>query len=146
MSQFSEGDLERIVGDALAADRAVPTEWREAARAAYTWRTVDDELLALTYDSRLEAGAAVRGPGEGRTLEFSGAGLTLELALTGPRIMGRLATPVSAEVVLERNDGSRRPIATDESGFFALEGEDPGLVRFVVRVGEQRLVTEWVRL
>ena len=146
MSQFSEGDLEGIVGEVLANDRDVPAEWREAARAAYTWRNVDEELLALTYDSRLEAGVAVRGGDDAWTLEFSGGGLTLEVELTGRRMMGRLTTPVDGEVVLERSDGVTRSITTDESGFFAVEEEGPGLVRFAVRTGENRLVSEWVSL
>jgi hypothetical protein len=153
MSQFSEGDLDAVVREALAADHQVPAEWREAARAAYTWRDVDQELLALTYDSRLDAELAVRGGagdagGDARTLEFSGSDLTLEVELTGHRIMGRLSTPVSADVVLERPGGAPRSISIDESGFFsiALEPEDRDLVRFAVRTGETRLVTEWVAL
>lgn len=152
-NQFSEGDLERIVGEALAADRAVPATWREAARAAYAWRNVEQELLALTYDSRLEATAAVRGDGDGRTLEFSGGGLTLEVELTGGRILGQVVP--AGEVVLERADGRTRTATTDESGFFSIDsldspdssaGDDHGPVRFAVRAGEARLVTEWVVL
>ena len=148
MSQFSEGDLDAVVREALAADHRVPAEWREAARAAYTWRDVDQELLALTYDSRLDAEVAVRGSGDegSRTLEFAGSGLTLEIELTGGRVLGRLSTPVSGEVVLESVGGPPRSITPDESGFFSLvvETEDRDLVRFAVRTGETRLVTEWV--
>lgn len=146
MSQFSEGDLEAVVRKALAADHEVPAEWRQAARAAYTWRSVDQELLSLTYDSLLDADVAVRGDGDGRTLEFAGGGLTLEVELAGGRVRGQLASPVAGEVTVERADGGRRSITTDESGFFSLEGEHRGLVRFSVRTGETELVTEWVAL
>jgi hypothetical protein len=146
MSQFSDSDLERVLGDTLAAGREVPEEWREAARAAYTWRTVDEELLSLTHDSLQEAGVAVRGDEEPRTLEFSGAGLTLEVERDGRRVAGRLAPPAAGEVVLELPDGERRSVLADESGFFVLDTVEDGLVRFAVRAGQQRLVTEWVSL
>ena len=38
-----------------------PITGGEAARAAFTWRTIDEELLALTHDSLELADAAVRG-------------------------------------------------------------------------------------
>ena len=43
----------------VAAD-LVTDRQREAARAAFTWRTVDAELAELLHDSALES-AAVRG-------------------------------------------------------------------------------------
>ena len=51
-------------------------------------------------------------------------------------------------MILERADGQSRSITTDESGFFSLvvETEHRDLVRFAVRTGESRLVTEWVAL
>ena len=45
---------------ALDARRDVQSRHREAARAAYTWRTVDAELMELTWDS-LDAPDTVRG-------------------------------------------------------------------------------------
>lgn len=146
MSQFSDEELARLVGEATAADREVPPEWREAARAAYSWRTVDQELLALTHDSLVEAGAAVRGEEETRTVEFAGGGLTLEVELSGRRLSGQLGPAVAGEVTLEVADGGRRSTTTDDSGFFVIDAVDRGVVRFSVRVGEQRLATEWLPL
>lgn len=144
MTQFSEGDLDAVVRQALAADHEVPAEWRQAARAAYTWRSVDQELLELTYDSRLDAEVAVRGDGGGRTLEFAGGGLTLEVELTGGRVLGQLGDPAAGEVTLEWADGRSLTADADGSGFFSVDGVDPGPVRFAVRSGDARLVTEWV--
>jgi hypothetical protein len=145
MSRFSEEELARLVGEATAADREVPPEWREAARAAYTWRNVDQELLALTHDSLVEAGAAVRGDEETRTLEFAGGGLTLEVELSGRRVSGQLG-PVAGEVVLEAADGNRHSATTDDAGFFVIDAVAGGVARFTVRAGEQRLATEWLPL
>ena len=146
MSQFSDEDLEMILGKALTDQKEVPAEWREAARAAYTWRTVDEELLALTYDSARDSAAAVRGDGETRSLSFSGGGLTLEVELADRQIQGQLDAPDADEVTFERVDGRTRSARTDESGFFSLDGEDHGLVRFAVRTPGARLVTEWIVL
>jgi hypothetical protein len=143
MSSFGGDDLENILGKALADERDVPPEWRDAARAAYTWRTVDAELLALTYDSLVEAGAAVRGV-ETRTLEFGTGEVTLEVELVDGRFEGRLHASDGAEVVVEHADGGRTPVQPDASGFFVVEvpGDDP--VRFALRSGGFTLVTEWV--
>ena len=146
MSQFSEEDLDRILGKALKDAQDVPAEWREAAHAAFTWRTVDEEILALTFDSARDTVGAVRGDAEARTLAFSGGGLTLEVELADRRIQGQLEGEGAGEVTFEHVDGRSRSAATDESGFFSLAGEDHGLVRFAVKTGNARLVTEWIVL
>jgi hypothetical protein len=155
-SGLSDEGIENILGKALAAPEEIPPEWREAAKAAYTWRTVDEELLALVHDSAADGVAAVRGDAEARTLAFSGGGLTLEVELADRRIQGQLdAEPdalgvvgmdATGEVTFEHVDGRTRSATTDETGFFTLAGEDHGLVRFAVRAAGTRLVTEWIVL
>jgi hypothetical protein len=145
MPTFGDDDLVDMIGEALAPDPDVPADWEEAAFAAFSWRTVDQELLALTYDSALAGAGAVRG-GDGRVLEFAGGGLSLEVELSDRRIVGRLGGEVSGDVVLEAADGRVRSASPDRSGFFSLAGEDHGMVRFAVRAGATRLVTEWIVL
>ncbi len=145
MPTFGDDDLADIVSQALKPDPDVPADWEEAAFAAYSWRTVDQELLALTYDSTAAGAGAVRG-GDGRVLEFAGSGLSLEVELSDQRIVGRLAGEVTGDVVFEAVDGRVRTASPDRSGFFSLAGEDHGMVRFAVRAGATRLVTEWIVL
>lgn len=145
-SEAQNLEIEDILGKALAAPLEIPPEWREAARAAYTWRTVDEELLALVHDSAADGVAAVRGEAEARTLAFSGGGLTLEVELADRRIEGQLDGDGAGEVIFEHVDGRSRSTTTDETGFFTLAGEDHGLVRFAVRADAGRLVTEWIVL
>jgi hypothetical protein len=145
MPTSDDDDLFEVVTESLAPDPDMPPEWEAAAFAAYSWRTVDEELLALSYDSALAGAGAVRGA-EGRVLEFTGGALGLEVELSERRIVGRLVGDVAGEVVLEAVDGRVRSATPDRSGFFALEGEDHGMVRFAVRSGLTRLVTEWVVL
>lgn len=147
MSDLNDDDvLMSILGKALHGDQSTPDSWREAALAAYEWRTVDDELLALTHDSAVEAGAAVRGTGEPRTVSFTGGGVSLEVELTEREIMGQLSGPSSSDVTFESADGRVRQVPTDDFGFFSLTGEDHGLVRFALRSNDARYVTEWIVL
>ena len=138
--------LMSILGKALHERRDLPPEWREAAHAAYAWRTVDEELLALTHDSAVDAGVAVRGVGDPRTVSFTGGGLSLEVELSERQIMGQLSAPVPSEVTFESADGRVRAAPTDDSGFFSLTNEDHGLVRFALRADDRRYVTEWIVL
>lgn len=143
---FNDDVLMSVLGKALHGSDEVPPEWREAAQAAYAWRTVDEELLAMTHDSALEAGAAVRGV-EPRTVAFGGGGgLSLEVELSGRQIMGQITSPGSSEVIFESVDGRVRQAPTDDSGFFSLVGEDHGLVRFALHADDKRYVTEWIVL
>lgn len=49
------------LGRAIRAREEVPDRARQAARMAFAWRTVDEELMALTHDSALESATLVRG-------------------------------------------------------------------------------------
>ena len=84
MTDFSDDEvLMTALRDAIADGDAVTDRRREAARAAFSWRTVDVELMELLHDSALEAGAAVRGVGDARHLTFGRDGLTVELEVSG---------------------------------------------------------------
>jgi len=101
MCQLSDDELAGIVEEAVVPDRDVPQEWRDAARAAYTWRTIDHELMALTHDSCSDEVGAVRREDDGRTMAFTGGGLTLEIEVSEGRILGQLATGLDGEVTFE---------------------------------------------
>jgi len=122
----------------------VPDHRRQAAYGAFAWRSVDEELLALTHDSALQATAAVRGDEDARTLSFEGGDLTLELEVDDGTVAGQLLASVG-EVTLEQPDGERRAARTDASGFFTLSSVS-GPVRFAVEVDGVLRRTPWVNL
>jgi len=130
---------------AVAQTETVPDHRREAARAAFTWRTIDEELLALTHDSLELADAAVRGALDVRTLGFEADGLSLELEVDGDRVFGQVLDAEVAEVVVESTEAGAHHWPVDSSGVFS--GAVPhGPVRFAVQVGGVLRHTPWIVL
>src|SRR3954470_2494744 len=78
----------------------VPERLQEAARAAFTWRTIDAELAELMADSAEEdVGAlALRGAAGPRRLSFESPAVAIEaeVTVTGPaqrRLVGQILPP-----------------------------------------------------
>jgi hypothetical protein len=143
-SSTDDEGLMNELGRALA-QQAVPDHRREAARAAFTWRTIDEELLALTHDSLEMADAAVRGALDVRTLGFESDGLSLELEVDGERVIGQVLDTDVDEVVVESTDYGSKTCPVDASGVFS--GVVPrGPVRFAVRVEGVLRHTPWIVL
>jgi hypothetical protein len=118
-----------------------------AGHAAFSWRTIDAELAALTHDSLQDEMAAVRGPAAPtRTLIFTAAELSVELEQTATSLIGQLIPPTSGEVVLSGPGGEIATATADELGCFDVERPRDGLVRLRCRTASGMLVTEWFRL
>lgn len=154
LSKLDDDALMALLGEAVAEADAVPDARREAARAAFTWRSVDDELAELLHDSALDAGAAVRSSAGGpRSLAFGRSGLTLEVEVDGDQVLGEvIATGAAASaeglasVTLQRPDTPDVTTTVDAAGFFRFAGVGTGAVRFVVERGGWSLTTPWVTL
>lgn len=154
IDDLDDDALMALLDEAVKEADAVPDRRREAARAAFTWRSVDDELAELLHDSALDAGAAVRSSaGAPRSLAFGRSGLTLEVEVDGDQVLGEvIATgdPASAEgpasVTLQRPDTPDVTTTVDAAGFFRFAGVETGAVRFVVERGGWSLTTPWVNL
>jgi hypothetical protein len=130
----------------MALDQlAVPEHRREAARAAFTWRTIDEELLALTHDSLEMADAAVRGALDVRTLGFESDELSLEIEVDGARVFGQVLDAEADEVLVESVEDGTRTIPVDPSGVFSAD-VPTGPVRFGVRVDGALRHTPWIVL
>jgi hypothetical protein len=140
---------------AAAHDGAPPAIVVAAARAAYTWRTIDAELASLAYDSADDADlAGVRGDGP-RLLSFATEGVTVEVEVTRIddriRLMGE-ATPTPAQVEAQRAGGPASALAVDGSGRFRADDLVPGPIRLRLLVpptagGTERILTTgWVAI
>jgi len=130
---------------AMAQVTEVPDHRREAARAAFSWRTIDEELLALTHDSLELADAAVRGALDVRTLGFESDGLSLELEVDGDRVFGQVLDAQVAEVMVESVEDGSQTVAVDPSGVFSVL-VPTGPVRISVVVDDVARRTPWIVL
>jgi hypothetical protein len=134
---------------ALEQVTAVPPNRRLAARGAFAWHNVDEELLALTHDSLELADAAVRGDTGVRTLGFEGDGLSLQIEFDGDQVFGQVL-PADAggtvdTVVVESVEDGTGSSPVDASGVFSVVAPF-GPVRFGVRVDGALRRTPWVVL
>jgi hypothetical protein len=138
------------LGEALRSAGPITNDDLGRARAAYTWRTVDDELAlaALVYDSSIQDRPLVRGETVhgGRTLIFEGDAFSVEVDATPDVLLGRVVPPGHADISLLSVDGPVSETTTDDMGSFALTTAPSGPVRFLCRTATTRLVTDWVRL
>ncbi len=123
----------------------------EAARAAFSWRTVDAELdvelelAQLFYDSYLDEDTLVRGPSAGsRTLTFQGEQLGVEVELSGTGIQGQLLPPNPGLVTLRTATGRYAAATADEVGCFALPAPPRGPMRLECVTDTGRMTTDWV--
>jgi hypothetical protein len=148
-SSTDDEEFMRELARALAQVDDVPQHRRSAAYGSYAWRTVDQELLALTHDSLELADAAVRGAHDERTLGFEGDGLSLELEVDGGRVFGQVLAsgPDAAvdQVTLESVDDGSRTTRVDASGVFSVD-VPTGPVRFAVPMDGGVRRTPWVVL
>jgi hypothetical protein len=141
--------------DLIARTDPVPERLDDAARAAFTWRTIDAELAELMQDSAEvdEAALALRGAATGpRLLSFESPRLAIEAEVTvlGPRerrLVGQIVPPVAASLTLEQG-GVRLTAQADELGRFAFDRVDAGPVRLRAALpdGGMEVATPWTSI
>ncbi len=156
---MNQGDRDEALlaqlGAAVAED-GPPPEIVAAAKAAFTWRTIDAELAALAYDTLEESvPAGVRGASASRALTFEAGSAVIEIEVESAgevrRLEGQVVPAAVARLELHRVDGAEpMGLAIDELGRFRADGVRPGqlrlLCRFLDQAGGATLLTEWVRI
>ena len=109
------------------------------------------ELLTLVSDSADGPAAQVRGLSTARVLYFSAsAGWSLDAELDGDQVRGQLldfeGELDSVEVTVDTTDGQTWTTSLDESGFFLIQAEPTGSVRFTVRSGDSVSSSRWIEI
>jgi hypothetical protein len=139
--------LEQLRAAVRRAGAPTPT-MIAAGEAAFSWRTVDAELAALTHDSLAEESVLVRGGDAGpRSLVFEGRRLSVELDEAEEGLVGQLLPPASGEVFLLGPGGEELAHAEiDELGCFCFQSSAAGPVRLRCRTGSGAVLTDWFRL
>jgi hypothetical protein len=152
MTRPDWADDEHLLDDLAEAVRATaPLAPRiaEQAEGAWSWRTIDEELLlaSLTFDSSLESAEPTRAdPDEARVLVFTSTPLSVELEVMHGHTVGQILPPGPGEILVEASDGAEYHLRADESGFFELPALPEGPVRLRCDTPTGRVVTDWVRL
>ena len=138
--------------EAVAAREELPPDFAAAARAAFAWRTIDeDPLLAeLSFDSALPQGAlATRAGAEpaSRLLVFEGGGYRIDAELDGDGGVVGQVSPVGAGTVrCETPEGTFDEGPVDEVGCFSVRAPAQGVLRLHATVGGHLVATAWINL
>lgn len=147
-TDLTDDALQELLGLALHHDDPVPRHVVAAARGAFTWRTIDQELADLVFDSAMEL-TGVREHGGSRQLTFQAPGLEIEVMIVDPesrRLVGQLVPARAATVRLEGTEHTLEQPA-DRFGKFSFEAAPPGPVRITVAGPDELAVsTDWVLL
>jgi hypothetical protein len=126
-----------------------------AAKAAYTWRTIDDELAELaelTFDSAVEeqGAGAVRGGDGPRALTFETPEVTIELEVTtsgeARSIVGQVVPPEAGRVEI-RHAGGVAEAEVDDLGRFSVKRVERGPVSIRLHrtsAPDSPVVTDWL--
>jgi hypothetical protein len=144
-----DDDLLALVGRALRAAEPVPDRVVEGAKAAWTWRTIDEELAEIVFDSAIET-AGVRSEHTARQLTFRSPGVEIEVMVADDasrRVVGQLIPPGECTVQLVTDDTVIEE-QSDRLGRFTFAAVAPGPVKLVVvdENGRHLVTTEWVLL
>jgi hypothetical protein len=121
-----------------------------AARAAFSWRTLDTDLCRPSYDSLLdEALSPVRGGQDARLLRFELGDLALDLEVTpegeGRTLVGQVTPPGPTELTVRHGGAVETTVGSDELGRFVLDGVRPGPLSVrCATAGDATLYTDWV--
>jgi hypothetical protein len=141
--EFLLGDLSAALTEATV----VPPGFLEAGRAAFTWRTIDAELLLLaSYDSILDTELAGRARAvlTARQLVFDADGFSLQVEVTEVGIAGQLMPPSPAVVTLLTPGGPTEETTADEFGSFLLGPPPPGPMRLRCTIDGTTVQTDWI--
>lgn len=120
----------------------VPPHLLKGAGAAFAWRTIDDELALLRFDSALSDEVLVRASGASAQLSFTTAVATIDVEVVADTIVGQ-AVPAPTAVELQCSDGDRLRARCDGAGQFRFDRPARGPVRLRVPYGGGAVVSEW---
>lgn len=149
MDASNDDQLADALSRVLAAIDPVPEHVTVAARAAFSWRTIDAELAELAFDSAEQA-LGVRSTDVNRQVTFRSPSVEIELMITDAtarHLVGQLVPPAISDVDLVAGDATAT-VTSDHLGRFTFEDPPTGPARLVVRDADGAAVvqTDWLLL
>ncbi|MFI7546828.1 hypothetical protein [Actinoplanes sp. NPDC049599] len=155
MTQQPWADDPALVADlreALAAREALPAAFAAAARAAFTWRTINEDLLLaeLSFDSALPQGALATRSGANqasRMLVFDGGGYRIDAELDGAGgVIGQITPAGPGTMRCETPEATFDEGPIDEVGCFSIRAPGTGVLRLHATVDGRPIATAWLNL
>ena len=146
--QWDDDRLMAALGEAVRDGLDVPPEFTQAGQAAYTWRTVDAELAALTFDSAVQAAAPALRAEEAspRYLTFAGAELTVELEIGPDSLVGQIVPSRPGHVDTCPATGAAATAQIDEIGCFIIRPLPSSPFRLHCHTAGVSVLTTWITL
>lgn len=152
VDEQADDDLLAELREAAEVHDPVPTEVMAAARGSLTWRTIDDELAELAFDSSVdESPVLVRGPvSDEQQLTFETERVAVDLQVTGHgasrRIIGQLAPAGVADIELRTGSVEVIHVTSDELGRVPAVDVPAGSLSLRIQfAGEDTaVVTDWI--
>jgi hypothetical protein len=138
--------LMQLLRSAMSPAR-VPPEVIEAGYAAFSWRAIDAELAALTFDSATQdlAGAGTRASQRARirVLTFSSNTLSIEIEVGDEALLGQIVPTDAGSLTVFFRDGRTAAPHVDALGCFALAPVPTGPFKLQVN-GDVLTSTDWI--
>jgi hypothetical protein len=148
-STITDESLLELLSHALQVNDPVPDHVLAAAKGAVAWRTIDQDLAELVFDSALEA-TGVRDRDIARQLTFRADDVEVELMLvdTEPRRLVGQVVPAATTTVRLESTSAVAEQESDKYGRFTFDQVAAGPVRISIRGSEGRpgVLTDWVLL
>ena len=152
LESWDDEQLLAALRESMRARQAVPEEFVEMGKNAYTWHTIDAELAQLTYDSGREqdrdVAASLRSETASiRALTFTSAHLSLELEVTESSLLGQIIPPRAGTLEAQTRAGATTNTPVDEIGCFAVEPIPASPFRLRCRTEDGAdVLTGWITL
>lgn len=135
--------LDRLA-DAIKAADPVPPAVVAAAKAAYEFRRLDEELATLVADSLVDDGVLVRHElSSTRLVSFVAGQVGVEVELLGNGGLFGAISPPAAMIVKLETAHSVTTLTSDDLGRFHAE-VPPGRCRLHIGDGDALVVTPWI--
>lgn len=135
---------------ALSARQDIPPEFMNAARNAYCWLSIDDELAQLAYDSArdLDTVAGLRSETTSvRVLTFTSAHLAVELEVGPDALLGQVIPAGPGAIEIQPPTDAALAVTVDDLGCFRVSPVPATLIKLSCRTtAGAHLRTGWFNL
>jgi hypothetical protein len=146
---ITDESLLELLSHALQVTDPVPDHVLAAAKGAVAWRTIDQDLAELVFDSALES-TGVRDREIARQLTFRAEDVEVELMLvdTEPRRLVGQVVPAAATTVRLESTSMVAEQDSDQYGRFTFDQVAAGPIRISIggSGGRPGVLTDWVLL